>query len=78
MEEIKQEKLSSNFLIMLSQRLHKTLDNYVLTQKDMDIKIHISTESLITLWLKVEILQIITELEVNQYMELNLTTKILK
>jgi hypothetical protein len=78
LEEIKQEKLSSNFLIMLSQRPHKTLDNYVLTQKDTDIKILISTELLITLWLKAEILQIITGLEVNQFMELNSTTKILK
>jgi len=63
---------------MLYQRLLKTLDSYVLMKKVLDINHLYSTELLHNLWHKVVTLQILMELEGNQYMVKNSKMKTLK
>ena len=67
----------SLFLKMLYLKQQKTLDNYVLVNLDLVIRVQLSIELFKISWLKVEISLITMAQEANPFMEINLKMKIL-
>mgnify|MGYP000650356021 CR=1 FL=1 len=66
-----------DYLTKSVQRQHKILDSFVQAKMDLDIKAPPFIELFLNLWFKEGILQSITELEENQFMETSLLIKIL-
>ena len=66
-----------DYLTKSVQRQRKILDSFVQAKMDLDIKAQPSIGLFLNLWFKEGILQSITELEENQFMETSLLIKIL-